>query len=135
MIPTKINTQYINDVVDNTNIPLTSETYYINFEKNEIQGKINGLDAVAQAIYMILNIEKQSYTIYPLDFGVNLEKYIGQPHDYVIADIEREIKEALIKDSRILDVKDFEYTINKEHLLVKFIVLTVYGEVSEEVVV
>ncbi|MBQ5756354.1 MAG: hypothetical protein IIV88_03745, partial [Erysipelotrichaceae bacterium] len=35
----------------------TTRTYKIDFEKNRIQGKTDGKDAVAQAVYKILNIQ------------------------------------------------------------------------------
>ncbi len=132
MIPTLINEELINidtNVVNNA----SSKTYYINFDERKIQSEIDGLEAVKQAVYMILNTEKESYVIYPFDYGISLEKYIGKPHDYVIADIEREIKESLLKDSRILNVENFEYIEDGNKLTVKFTVITIYGELEEEV--
>lgn len=132
MIPTLINEELINidtNVVNNA----SSKTYYINFDERKIQSEIDGLEAVKQAVYMILNTEKESYVIYPFDYGISLEKYIGKPHDYVIADIGREIKESLLKDSRILNVENFEYIEDGNKLTVKFTVITIYGELEEEV--
>ena len=73
----------------------TSKTYLINFNKESLQGKIDELEAVKQAAYMILSTEKGAYTMYPLDYGTSLEKYIGKSYDYVTGDIDREIKEYL----------------------------------------
>lgn len=130
MIPTR-KTIEINEV---SNLE-TSKTYLINFNKDKIQNKIDGIEAIKQAVKMILSTERSSFTIYPLDYGVAFEKYIGQPLDYIEGDIDREIKESLLKDNRILDVINFEYENFKESLKVTFEVVTIFGEFSQEVLI
>lgn len=111
----------------------TSKTYLINFGKESIQGNIDGLEAVKQAIYMILSTERGAYSIYDLNYGVDLEKYIGRPFDYIEGDAGREIRDALLNDDRILDVKNFTYDKDGENILITFDVSTIYGELSQEV--
>lgn len=125
-----------NNIIDlnNVNNIETSKTYYINFGKEKIQNKIDELEAVKQAVYMILSTEKNAYTMYPLGYGTSLEKYIGKPYEYIIGDIDREIKESLLNDNRILDVYNFNFTRNKENILITFTVLTIFGEFGKEVV-
>lgn len=130
MIPERKKTE-INEI----NKIETSKTYLINFDKEKIQNKIDGIEAIKQAVKMILSTERSSYTIYPLDYGVTLEKYIGQPLDYIEGDIDREIKESLLKDSRILDVINFEYENDKDVLKITFTVVSIFGEFSQEVLI
>jgi hypothetical protein len=53
----------------------------------------------------------------------------------VIPELERVIKEALMQDDRITNVKDFNFEKKGKDILVTFIVETVEGEVSIEKVV
>lgn len=126
MIPNK------NYITETTEV-IPSNTYFINFSVKEIQNKITGLNAIKQAIYMMLNTEKKAFTIYPLDYGVSFEKYIGQHYDFITGDAPREIKESLLKDNRILDVTNFKFSKEKEKIFITFTVVTVYGEIDGEV--
>lgn len=111
-----------------------TKTHKINFATLKIQGYIDDLEAIKQAIYMILNTEKGAYNIYPLSYGVNLEQFVGAETLFVKSEIENEIKEGLLKDERILNVYDFTYTETKETLIINFKVSTVYGNLSQEVI-
>lgn len=53
----------------------------------------------------------------------------------MIPELERVIKEALMQDDRITNVKDFNFEKRGKDILVTFIVETVEGEVSIEKVV
>lgn len=53
----------------------------------------------------------------------------------MIPELERVIKEALMQDDRITNVKDFNFEKTGKDILVTFIVETVEGEVSIEKVV
>ncbi len=53
----------------------------------------------------------------------------------MIPELERVIKEALMQDDRITNVKDFNFEKKGKDILVTFIVETVEGEVSIEKVV
>ena len=73
--------------------------------------------------------------IHTWQYGASIEQYIGQSYDYVTADIGREIKETLMTDDRIVDVYGFKFEQIGENLKVNFEVNTVYGIVSESVVI
>lgn len=110
-----------------------SKTYKI--ENNRIVGFCDGLEALKQTIFCILNTERFDYLIYSWDYGVELNNLIGKPRDFVIAEIKRVIKEALIQDDRIEDVTDFTFSNGKNYLNVKFKVKTVSGIIEAEKVV
>ena len=80
----------------------TSNTYAICGDR--ITGYIDGLEAIKQAVYLILNTERFEYIIYSWDYGVELYDLFGEPIDFVKSELKRVIKEALEQDDRIIDV-------------------------------
>ena len=110
-----------------------NKTYKIIFDKvneDRISGYTDELDAIAQAIYLILSTERYQHIIYSWDYGVELIDLVGKPMPYVISEIPRRIKEALIQDNRINDVVDFEFKQNGKKLNVKFTVVSISGNIS-----
>jgi hypothetical protein len=101
-------------------------------EYDRINGHIDDLKAIQQAIYLILNIERYKYPIYSWDYGVELVDLMGKPIPYVISEIPRRITEALTQDSRIKNVRDFEFEKNKSKLYVTFVVETTLGDVPAD---
>ena len=59
----------------------------------------------------------------------------GQPISYVMAELERRISEALLQDSRITSVENFEFDYKKNKVFCKFTVVTIFGETEIEKVV
>lgn len=111
------------------------KTYYINFDKNRIQGEIDGLQAVRQSVICMLETERYAYLIHTWQYGASLEHYVGKSYDYVTADIGREITETLMTDDRILEVDGFEFEQIEDNLKISFNVNTVYGMIEESVVI
>lgn len=107
-------------------------TYKILKDKNRIDGYVDGLEAIAQAVYLILNTERYKYIIYSWDYGVELEDLFGKPIPYVMSEIERRVKEALMQDDRITDVNDFTFEPGRNILHVTFKVITNYGVIEAE---
>ncbi len=105
-----------------------SKTYYLDIEKNRIVGKCDDVTALKQAIYMILNTERFEYLIYSWNYGVEFKELIGENETYVIPELERVIKEALLQDDRIIDVNNFEFKTEKNSVMVTFTVITGLGE-------
>ena len=105
-------------------------------ESGRIIGKCDGLEAVKQAIYKILNTERYEYPIYSWQYGVELADLFGQTPDYVMPEIERRVTEALTMDDRITGADSFEFDRpQKNSILATFTVHTIYGDVNEEVTV
>ena len=99
---------------------------------DRINGYIDDLDAVKQAIYLILSTERYQYIIYSWDYGVELLDLIGKPMPYVQSELPRRIKEALIQDDRINDVIDFEFEKHGKKLHTTFTVISNVGNISTE---
>lgn len=111
-------------------IESSSKTFKINDDR--IYNYVDEVEAVKQAIYLMLNIERYEHLIYSWDYGIELKDLYGQDSMYVQAELERRITEALTQDSRITDVTDFEFTKNKNKLFCTFTVKTIYGNVQSE---
>jgi phage baseplate assembly protein W len=109
----------------------TSRTYAITAD-GTVAGFVDELDAIRQAVYLILNTERYDYQIYSWDYGSEIKGLYGMPMDYCIAELERLIPEALKRDDRIDDVTDFEFAADGSSLTVAFTVHTLIGEMQME---
>ena len=106
-----------------------SKTYVMNIDGERITGTMtDDIEAVKQAIYKILNTERYQYPIYSWNYGVELADLFGKPIAYVLPEIPRRIKEALVADDRIIDATAFELSHDKRgNVLAKFKVITIFG--------
>ena len=129
MIPA-INSILITDLEVSTQ---PSKTHRMYIDDKYINGTCDGLDAVKQSIYKILNTERYHYIIYSWNYGVELADLIGQSVSYICSEIRRRITEALLQDDRIESVTDFEFDTSKRHQVVcTFVAHTIFGDISEE---
>lgn len=113
----------------------TSHTYKLDLDNSTIAGYVDDLEAMKQAIYLILNIERYEYLIYSWNYGIELNDLYGQPIPFVLPELKRRITEALVQDSRILGVDNFSFEINKGKVHATFTVHTIFGDVEAERVV
>lgn len=99
-------------------------------EEDRINGFIDELESIKQAIYLILSTERYKYIIYSWDYGVELVDLIGKPIPYCMAEIPRRVKEALLVDNRIENVTDFQFEHKGKTLHTTFTVVTNVGKVE-----
>lgn len=111
---------------------LPGKTFKMHHDIKRIVGTIDQLQAVEQAVYLILNTERYEWLIHSWDYGVELKELIGKDVDYCIPEIERRVTEALLQDDRITAVQDFEFTEQKNSVLATFTVVSIYGETETE---
>ena len=111
----------------------TSRTYKMIGDR--IQGYTDGLDALKQAIYKVLNTERYEYPIYSFNYGIELENLIGKDPVYVQIELKRRIRECLLRDDRITEVDNFKFEVNGDEIKCTFDVHSIYGDltVSREV--
>ncbi len=111
-----------------------TETYALKENEGEllVAGRRNGLAALCQAISLMLQVEEGAYPIFSADYGLATHDLLGKDRAYVIPEIERRVSEALLNDDRILAVEDFSFTAHGRRLSVKFLVRTIYGDISQE---
>lgn len=109
----------------------TSRTYRIDWEKGRIAGFVDGLEAVKQAVYLILHTERYEHLIYSTNYGSELKGLIGKDPLFVQSEIKRRIREALMQDDRIEDVTNFDFQFNEDTVTVRFTVVTTFGSFTE----
>ena len=110
--------------------------YKLNTKSKNINGYIEGLETMKQVIYKILNTERYEYQIYSWNYGIELKDLLGEPLDYVCAELQRRIIEALIQDDRIISVDNFSFESYKKNVLeTRFTVHTIFGDIDDEMVV
>lgn len=103
----------------------TSRTYKIT--GNRIQGYTDGLEALKQAIYKVLNTERYEYPIYSFNYGIELENLIGKDPIYVQIELKRRIRECLLRDDRITEVGNFKFEISGDEIKCTFDVHSIFG--------
>lgn len=109
-----------------------SKTYRLNSDTSKTVGYCDKLEAVKQAVFLILGIERYIHEIYSWNYASEFTKLFGQPMDFVIPELERYIKEALLQDDRINAVTDFNFTQDKNKLIAKFTVVSSFGSFDYE---
>ena len=128
MLP-QVNDDLINDFEE---VIEPSKTFYIDFERGRMVSFVDGQEAVKQAIFLMLNIERYDHLIFSWNTGVEFKDLIGKPTAYVASEVQRRITECLLQDDRITDVTDFEVTTSKNKIHVTFTAHTIFGEVQLE---
>lgn len=113
-----------------SNIGVTTTPFSEEYDR--INGYVDEIDAVIQAVYLILSTERYEFLIYSWDYGVELLDLFGKPLSYVMAALPRRIKEALTQDDRIDDVTDFEFEKTGSALHTKFTVVSNVGNIPVE---
>lgn len=112
---------------------LPAKTYKVDLVNKRIIGTIDEREAVMQFIQKALSTDKYAYEIYDWYYGNQLQKLVGHSKDYAITRIPNIIKEALLVDDRITDVRDFTFTQPSiDVVVVSCVVDTVYGQITYE---
>lgn len=94
-------------------------------------GHIDGLEAVEQAAYKILNTERGENEIYRGQYGVEIDDLFGLPIPYVIPELDRRIKDALLQDDRITAVGNFTFDIPRKGVIhTTFTITSIYGNIE-----
>ncbi len=109
---------------------LPSKTYRLNLDKGRIYGKIDGIEAVKQAIEKAILTDRFYNLIYDDDYGCEAREMIhgeGVTREYLETIIPKLIEEALSQDTRITNIYDFELNFENDSALVSFKVDTIFG--------
>lgn len=109
-----------------------SKTYFMDIETERIRGFTNDINSMKQAVFKILNTERYQYVIYSWNYGIETIDLYGQNTAYVMSELKRRISEALLWDSRITSVDNFEFSTERGKINCKFIVHTIFGDVDAE---
>ena len=112
------------------NEKMPSYTPKIDFERNRIMGTVDNIDAMEQAIYLILQTERYESIIYNWYYGVEFDTLIGKSRELITSELERRIKEALTEDDRINRISDFNIEFTSDKAIVSFTVNTIFGDIE-----
>ena len=115
---------------DFTFTTLPSRTLKMFHDYKTINGTIDQIQAVEQAVFLILTTERYQWLIFSWDYGVELQNLIGKDPEYCIPEIERRIREALLQDDRITAVENFQFELNKRKVLTTFTVISIFGGIT-----
>lgn len=110
-----------------------SRTYKLDFARGRVAGMTDGLDAVKQAAFKILQTDRYQYEIYSFNYGHELNRLIGGDPRLVRSEASRMIREALLQDDRITSVSDIQVMIGEDSLMATFTVISDAGRFEQEV--
>ena len=114
---------------------IPSKDYKLKVDDRCVRGMCEGFEEMPQVIFKILNTERYQNIIYSWNYGVETVDLFGRPFSYVIPELQRRIKDALVQDDRINDVRDFKFETSGNKVRAYFTVVTTFGEVTAEKVV
>lgn len=118
------------DLEINKEVMQPTKTYKI--KDNRILGFIDNIEALKQAISLILNTERYEYLIYSWNYGSEINGVIGKDKDIAESEFKRRIKEALLQDDRIRNVDNFIFRYEEDSVLVEFTIFSIYGDFQDE---
>ncbi|MFR1834370.1 MAG: DUF2634 domain-containing protein [Lachnospiraceae bacterium] len=111
-----------------------TNTFVIDWESRQIAGMDSGLAAMRQAVEIILQNERFRWQVYNSNFGSEFQDLPGEEYDYIKSEIPRRVEEAFSMDNRILSVENYEFEEPADGTIrVTFDVITVFGDISQEV--
>lgn len=108
-----------------------TRTYALDFENQCIKGITDGLEAMRQAVQLIISTERFIHEIYSWNYGIELECLIGQQAVLAQAKAIQNIRDALLWDERITAVTDFDIRKEQNKILLSFNVQTMYGDIAK----
>lgn len=120
----------INNIEIKREAELPAKTYKI--KNNKIVGFCDGKEALEQTIYFILSTERYNYLIYSNSYGSELNLISELDRDIAKSELKRRISEAILQDDRVNNVTNFEFSYEKDSVLIKFTVFSIYGDIKIE---
>ncbi len=109
------------------NTEMSSLTYRMDWDKKRITGRLDGLEAVQQAVAKILRTDRYEHLIYSSDYGTEWGLVLGKDRLLARAEIRRIVSEALLQDERIIRLEDTTVSFNGDNLSFSCKVITQYG--------
>jgi hypothetical protein len=131
-------TDILDEFLSEETEPQPSKTYYLDFENGRIGPIIDGDLALRQFVIKAIMTARSRYLIYDDEYGSEIEDLIGADvtEAFLQEEIPRVIREALIYDDRIADVRDFVVRREGDGVFVEFTVVKTDGDtLTEEVTI
>lgn len=114
---------------------LPSKTYRLDLDEGRITGYVDELEAVNQAIRKAIITPRFKCLIYDDQYGSEIKEAIiadDATREYTEAVMENFIKDALLPDTRILEVYDFIFEFEEDKAFISFKADTIFGETEIE---
>jgi len=110
----------------------TSRSYRLDFERKRIfaAGSVKDIEAIRQFIRKTLVTPRFRCLVYDNQYGSELNQTItveDASRAFILTEIPRLVRDALLVDSRILEVYSFDIEFNVENCYIAFTARTVYG--------
>ena len=115
-----------------------SKTYRLDLEKGRIVGKVDGIEAVNQAIRKAIITPRWKCLIYDNQYGNEGETAVTSKvatRDYTAATLEGFIVDALRPDTRILSISNFRVEFDGDEAHISFLAETIFGATEIEEVI
>ena len=115
-----------------------SLTYGLDLDKGRITGKIDGLEAVNQAIRKAIITPRWKCLVYDNQYGSEIEDAViadDATPDYIETAAAGFIIDALKPDTRILRVYDFSFSFEGDAIYIAFRCDTIFGDTTVEEVI
>ncbi|MGI5855357.1 MAG: DUF2634 domain-containing protein [Candidatus Merdivicinus sp.] len=110
----------------------SSRTWRFDPDSGRIGGWIDGEEALRQAVLLRLLTPRYEHMIYSFGYGSELAGLIGKDGGYVQAAVPAMVEEALLRDERILAVRDVNVSRKKDAVTVSFTAEASWGAFSGE---
>lgn len=122
---------YAGDKLEKDNI--SSKVHLIKDTQTLDNQVIDNLDSVKQACFCILATQQGIHKIYDDSYGLQTFDLIGKDYSYIASELKRRIIEALKRDERIEEVKDFVIKkVKNDSIHLAFVVQSIYGNISTD---
>lgn len=148
MLPSIADLEFENDELAEEDVPTIGKSFLFDFKKGDFvlkDGKLvvlEGMEALKMWIIKVIRTEKFRFRIYENtefendeQYGVMLEDLIGSNFDreFIEAEIEREVTEALLLHEYIISVDEWQFERNSKKMTVSFAVTTYDETLNMEV--
>lgn len=145
MLPEIVDLEFENEELLEEDDPSIGKSFLFDFKKGEFVLKdgrlivLEGIDSLKMWIEKVIRTEKFRFKIYENEddeqYGVTLEDLIGSNFDreFIEAEIEREVTEALLLHEYIISVDEWQFERNSKKMTVSFAVTTYDETLNMEV--
>lgn len=109
------------------------KAFKIDFEKKTTGEIIDGREAMEQAVKMALTVQRYRYPAFSHYYGTDYEGLLEEGEDKAMGKLKNAICDSLGNDERITAVDNFSFERKGSSMLVKFRVVSIYGEMENEI--
>ena len=119
----------VNSVTESEEQP--SLTYSLDLDNGRIGSRIDGIQAIQQAIRKALITPRFKCLVYDDQYGSDIiAAFINATPEYIETTAKSYIEDALLPDSRILEISDVTAELKDDNCYIDFTADTIFGKVE-----